>query len=173
MNIETISIFWELTILRGRRRLVMKINITFSVRNEVLNIFYLTIFLKRTIFSKITLNNNFWGHDNFSGKGASDDKNEYITFSMGNGVPNIVLKFFLQKSSYQLNEGQKAGFAGKIFPYQWFYGPIISKNNWAHSRVDLHVPCEFNENQFETASCFAYSYKSVLTWQICNQEPPK
>ncbi len=40
----------------GTGRLATKINITFFVRNEVLNTFHLTIFLKRTIISKI----NFW-----------------------------------------------------------------------------------------------------------------
>ncbi len=32
---------------------------------------------KNTIFSKITVENNFWGHDHFSGNWVSDDKNEY------------------------------------------------------------------------------------------------
>ncbi len=36
---------WEVvTILRGKGRLATKINITFFVRNEILNIFHLSIF---------------------------------------------------------------------------------------------------------------------------------
>ncbi len=38
--------------LEGRERLVTKINITFFVDIDVLNIFHLTTFSKRTIFSK-------------------------------------------------------------------------------------------------------------------------
>ncbi len=119
MNIEIISIFWELTVLRERGRLVMKVNITFSVGNEVLNIFYLTIFLKKAILSKITAKHNFWGMTIFEGKGRRTT-NMNITFSMGNGVPNIVLNFFLQKSSYRPNESQKTGFGAHFRPYQWF-----------------------------------------------------
>ncbi len=47
MNIEIISIFWELTVLRGRGRLAVKVNITLSIGKEVLNIFYLTIFFEK------------------------------------------------------------------------------------------------------------------------------
>ncbi len=57
-----------------------KINITFFVSIDVLNIFYLISFSKKTIFSKITVKNNFWGHDHFWGNGASDDKNKYNLF---------------------------------------------------------------------------------------------
>ncbi len=41
----------------GRGRLGTTINVTFFVRIEVLNIFHLTIFLKKTIFSKIRKKN--------------------------------------------------------------------------------------------------------------------
>ncbi len=34
------------------------------------------------IFSKITVKNNFWGHDYFLGNGVSDDKNEYVTWNI-------------------------------------------------------------------------------------------
>ncbi len=53
---------WEdATILRERGRLVKKINITFFVENEVLNIFHSTIFSKKIIFSKVTAENFFFG----------------------------------------------------------------------------------------------------------------
>ncbi len=81
MNIEIIVVFWEMTVSRGRDRLTTKINITFFVGNEVLNIFYLTIFLKKK--NNIFENNQkkfFRRRDHFRGKGASDDKNEYNLF---------------------------------------------------------------------------------------------
>ncbi len=49
-------------------------------RNEVLNIFHITIFSKKAIFSKIKAKNNFWGCDHFSGNAVSDDKNEFSLF---------------------------------------------------------------------------------------------
>ncbi len=52
MDIEIISIYLEMTILRGKGRLATKVNITFFVGNEVLNIFYFAIFLKKTYFPK-------------------------------------------------------------------------------------------------------------------------
>ncbi len=51
MNIAIILIFWELTILRGRGCLAMKV--------KVWNIFYLTI------FSKITKKFFLWEDDHF------------------------------------------------------------------------------------------------------------
>ncbi len=46
---------------KGRGRLVTKISRTFFVGIEVLNIFHLTIFSKKTTFSIITAKNYFWG----------------------------------------------------------------------------------------------------------------
>ncbi len=80
----------DMAIFKGRGRLVTKINITFFMGNEVLNVSYLTIFSKKNkkqkkqketnkkrisgagsafsfnnffkkIFSKITAKNYFWG----------------------------------------------------------------------------------------------------------------
>ncbi len=50
-----------MSILRGKGCLVTKIIINFFVRNEVSNIFRVTIFSKKTIFPKITAKNNFLG----------------------------------------------------------------------------------------------------------------
>ncbi len=100
---------WEdMTILRGREHSATKISITFFVGNEVLNIFHLTIlfffFLEKTIFFKITAISNSRGHDHFYKKGALNERNTNITFSVGNGVLNTVFKYFLQKYPYWLNE---------------------------------------------------------------------
>ncbi len=68
----------------GRGRLVTKINIIFFVGIDVLNIFHLITFSKKkTIFSKITAKNYFWGALPLLrewGRGASDDKNEHNLF---------------------------------------------------------------------------------------------
>ncbi len=32
-------------------------------------------------------------------------------------------------------------------------GPIVSKKNRVHPRVDSQQPCEFHENWFKTATC--------------------
>ncbi len=45
--------FRRVIVLRGGGHLAIKINITFFVGIHVLNIFYLTTFSKKTIFSKI------------------------------------------------------------------------------------------------------------------------
>ncbi len=79
----------DMTVLKGRVCLATKINVTFFVGNEVLHVFYETIFSKKKInkkaifFSEITLENNFFGReedDQIWGNGASDDKNEYNLF---------------------------------------------------------------------------------------------
>ncbi len=78
----------EMIILRGRGCLVVKINTNFFVRNEVLNIFHITI------FSKITAKNNFGGKTIFQRMGCRTTKMN-TTFSVGNGLLNTSLKFFL------------------------------------------------------------------------------
>ncbi len=50
-----------MTVLRGVGRLATKINITFFVSIDVLNIFYLTTFSKKTIFFKNNVKNYFYG----------------------------------------------------------------------------------------------------------------
>ncbi len=54
-----------ITVLRGGRCTETKINVTCFVGTEILNIFYLTIFSKKTIFSKITAKIIFGGHAHF------------------------------------------------------------------------------------------------------------
>ncbi len=45
---------------REREPLAKKISINFFIGKKVLNIFYIAIFSKKTIFSKITAKKNFW-----------------------------------------------------------------------------------------------------------------
>ncbi len=88
---------WEdMTVLGGgKRRLETKINITLIGGNNILNTFHLIIFLKKkTIFSKIAGKNNIGGGGViiFDGKGCPTTKIN-LTFSMGNWLPNTVIKF--------------------------------------------------------------------------------
>ncbi len=55
-----------------------------------------------------------------------------IIFSMGNGIPNTVLKFFPRKSPCWPNESQKIGFGGHFPPY----GSSIGPTNKIHPCVD-------------------------------------
>ncbi len=78
----------DIIVLSGRGSLVTKINISFFVGNEGLNIFHLTTFFtkkNKTIFSKITKENNFLGAVSiFEGKWHRTTKMN-ITLSMENG----------------------------------------------------------------------------------------
>ncbi len=76
-----------MTVLEERGRLVTKINVIFSVGNEVLNIFHLTIVLKKTVFSKMTAKNNLGGTRQFLRERRRLTKMN-ITFSVANGVQN-------------------------------------------------------------------------------------
>ncbi len=140
-------------------RLAIKINITFFGGIDVLNIFHLTIFLKKTIFSKITAKKKYnfffykWGTEY-----------SFKVFSLKNPVPS------------DLN--QKNWFRRHIFSnICGSIGPIVFKNNRVHPWVDPHQPCEFHWNRFKTAICIVRShthkYISILTLRICYQGPPK
>ncbi len=85
---------------------------------------------------------NFWGMGHRMTKMNT-------TFSIENGVPNTILKFFPQKSLYRLNKNQKTSFGA----HSDSIGPIASKNNGFHLCVDPQQPCEFHENLFKTATC--------------------
>ncbi len=114
---------WEdMTVLGGRGHLSTKVNITYVVGNEVLNIFHFTVFLTKIIFCKMTAKKNFGlgGMASFQGKMT-------ITSSTKNGVSNMILKFFSQKSPYRLNESRKAIFAGTFPQYSGSIRPIVSK----------------------------------------------
>ncbi len=100
----------------GGVHLATKINITFFVGIDVLNIFNLTTFSKeKTIFSKITAKNYFWGRDHFWGNWVSDHKNKY-NFSCVEIVYQIqFLKFFL-KNPHNVWLKPKKLVLGTFFP---------------------------------------------------------
>ncbi len=86
------------------------------------------------------------------------------TVSVENVVPNAVLKFFLQKSPYWLNESQKTGL-GHIFSHGGgSIGLIVFKNNRFHPCVDPHQPGEFHENWFKTATCII-TVIIIISWK--------
>ncbi len=97
-------------------------------RNEILNIFHLTIFSRKTIFSKITKKNNFREEWPFlQGMGRWMTKMN-TTFSAGNRVPTTAFKFFPQKTPYRLDVRQKSSFWGHIFIcVSASIGTIVSK----------------------------------------------
>ncbi len=68
-----------------------------------------------------------------------------ITFSVGNGVPNIVFKFLPQKKKLVQAEWKpKNRFSLHIFPcISDSVGLTVSKNNKVHPWVDAHQQCEF------------------------------
>ncbi len=110
--------------LRGRTCLVTKININFFVRNEVLNIFHITIFSKNKTKqnSEITEKNNFFGVGGmtiFQRMGCWTTKMS-ITFSMGNGIPNTALKFFPQKPHTGWIKTKEPVWGANFLPYRWF-----------------------------------------------------
>ncbi len=106
-----------MTILRGRGCIATKININFFVRNEVFNIFHITIKKKKKkLFSKITVKNNFWGMTIFQGIGRRMTKIN-ITFSMGNGIPNTK-SLSLQVLSYSCHEYNVGVVTNMVV---WFY----------------------------------------------------
>ncbi len=155
-------------VLRGGQRLATKINITFFLGIDVLNIFHFTTWKKKkTIFSKITVKNYFprvggAEADHFWGDGRRSTEMN-ITFFGGNGVPSTGLKFFSQKKPITSDLNPKNWFWGHIFPH--FCGsiePIISKNN-KNNRVypDPHKPCKFHENQFKIAILIVTSYTYI------------
>ncbi len=118
---------WKHDRFEGRGRLGTKINVTFFVGIDVLNILHLTTFSKKTIFSKITVKNYSSGSWPFLRERAlPDDKNEY-NLILENGVPNTVLKFF-PKKPYMSDLNPKNWFWGHIFPHICgSVGPIVSK----------------------------------------------
>ncbi len=53
-----------------------------------------------------------------------------FTFSVKNGVPNIIFKFSPQKHPYRRNESQKTGFEGTFSPrISGSIGLIVFKTN--------------------------------------------
>ncbi len=103
-----------MTILKGRGRVATKININFFVRNEVLNIFYITIFPKKTNIFQNNRKNNFWVHDHFSGNAVSDDKNEY-NFFYEKWCTEYGFEIFSSKTPILAEWKRKNQFWGHIF----------------------------------------------------------
>ncbi len=153
-----------MTVLRGGKRLATKIKIAFFVGIDVLNIFHLTTFSKKSIFSRITVKNDFGRHDHFWGNGVLDVTNIY-NLSFGKWVPNTVFKFFSSKTPIPLDLKSKNWFCGHIFPHICgFSGPIVSKNNIVHPWADPHQPCKFHENRFKITTYIVTSYTYIHTY---------
>ncbi len=81
----------------GRGASGTKINITFFVGIDVLNIFHLTKFSKKNNIFQNNSEKVFSWHDPFRGNGASDDKKGYNFFFFLQ-----FLSLFLKKNPYHL-----------------------------------------------------------------------
>ncbi len=167
-----------MNVLRGRGRLGTKINITFFVGNEVLNIFHSTIFAKKTIFSKITAKIIFEGHDLFWGNGASDDKNEY-KLSRGKWGNGYCFEVFFSKNPILTEWKSKNWFWGYILPRisgmvllgRLFPKTIRFTHGWARTN---HMNFMKIGSKLRPVSCvLIHKYISTLTLRICNQGPLK
>ncbi len=80
----------------------------------------------------------------------------YITFSVGNGIPNTVCK-----QSTRLNESRKSGFEGTFSPTSVvLLSRLFPKRiGFTHDLwVDPYQPFEFHEKRFKTATCIVHSY---------------
>ncbi len=109
-------------VLRGGEHLVTKTNITFFVDIDVLNIFHLTTFSKKAMFSKIKAKNYFLGPSPLlreRGRAGWTTKINIIFFGE-NGVTNTVFKFFSQKTPVWLKR-KKLVLGAHFPPYLWFY----------------------------------------------------
>ncbi len=91
---------------------------------------------KERIFSKITSKNNFWEHE---GMGHWTTKRLYLTFSIGNGVPNTAFKFFSSETLYHLDlNPKKTGFGGTFSPISVvLLCQLFLKTTWVYP----HQPC--------------------------------
>ncbi len=142
-----------MTIFSGKGYLVAKININFFITNEILSIFYLTIFSKKKNFQNNCEKSFLEGMTIFQGTGCWTTKMN-ITFSAGNGVPNLALKFFLKKPHTDRMKAKKPFLEVHFHSYQWFYWTdYFQKKNRIHPCVDSHRLCEFHENRLKTATC--------------------
>ncbi len=142
---------WGQDHFEGKECLATKININFFVRNEFLNIFRITIFSKRkknSKMGKIILGSMTI----FQVIGCPMTKMN-ITFSMGNGVPSMALKFFPQRTPHTgWMIAKKPDLELHFPPCQWFYRTDCFQKNRVHLCVDSHPPCEFHENRLKTST---------------------
>ncbi len=121
---------------KGKRSFSNKNQYNLFCKKWVLNIFHWTILTKKktkkkqnTISSKITTKNNFWGTWPFLRQSRRRTTEMSWTFSVKNGIPHTVHKFFLWKIPYRLNESKKL-ILGAHFPHiGGSIGPTDSKNN--------------------------------------------
>ncbi len=139
---------WEdISLLRGRGRLVAKINITLFCRKWGFEYFSLKNFFKKKNTFQNNAEKNFFGEgdDHFAGNRVSNDKNEYDLF-YGKWGTEYGFEVFSSKWSTVAEWKPNFWGGGTFSSYQWFYSAIVSKNNRFHPWVNPHQPSEFYEN---------------------------
>ncbi len=103
---------------------------TIFVENELINIFHRTMFLKKTIFFKTTVKNNFWGDMTiFEVKWASDNKNEKNLFCVKWGYQTLFLSLFFKKAHTGGMKAKKLVLGAHFSYIGGCIGPFVSKNN--------------------------------------------
>ncbi len=109
-----------------------------------------------------------------------NDKIECNLFSVENGMPNTVFKFFPQKPSYRLDESRKIGFGDTFSPMSMvLLGRLFSKiigftHEWTRTNSVNFMKIG---SKIRPVSCVLVhkitKYTSVLTLCVCDQGPPK
>ncbi len=132
---EKSSIFWEKRaklfwehiwqFFRERRRLALKINVTFFITNEIPNILLFSSFFKKSCIFWENGKNHFWGPSLFWRKEAFGDKNEYNLFYGKWGFEYFSSDNFFEKGTFWEKMGKK--FYGDWFLGFWFNRWLI---NW-------------------------------------------
>ncbi len=116
---------WENDHFERNTCLSTKINITFFVGIEVLNIFHITI--KKKEIPEYQQKIMFKGHDHFSGNEVSDDKNEY-NLLYGKWATKYGFEIFSSKTPIPAEWKPRNQFWGHISPHvTGSVGPIVSK----------------------------------------------
>ncbi len=105
------------SLLKGRGRLATKMNRTFFMENEVLNIFHWTVFLKKAVFLEKMGKNNFWGTwPFFRRKGHLTLKTNITFFYRKLDAKNYYIRQFFRKKQYFLRKLQET-VLGRIRPF--------------------------------------------------------
>ncbi len=139
-----------MTVLRGGKRLATKINLTFFVGIDVLNIFRLTPFLKKTLFS--TIRENFvvffggGGVTIFEGTGRRTTKMN-LNFLFGKWCTKYSFQVFFSKNPIPANLHPKNWFWEHIFPHScgWFYWADYFQQQYTYIFIYKFFPCKITK----------------------------
>ncbi len=147
----------------GRGHPATKINITFFVGTEVLNIFHLTIFLKKHNIFQNNRDKKFWGAWPFLRKQGVGQQQWIKPFVWEMECRILFLSFFFEKPYTIWLKPKKLVLGAHFSSYLWFYWANYFQKHRIHPWVDPHKPLEFHENRFKTVTCIVRSYTYIYT----------